>query len=306
MRTLGFGHEGDSTQGERVRTVAMGHLHRPRRSARALATWATLLAGGAALLAAIGLSDATAAEGTPDPSADRSPGATAQAGAVQLRGDQIYARTCARCHGPDAQGGTGQGGTDLTAGPALHGLEAAYVDLLLRSGRMPITSPEHGVPQPERLEEREREAVVAFMTDRFGLRGGIPSIGVGDPARGRELYAIHCAACHGSTGSGGVSGQGTLVRAVVGLDRIAIAEAIRTGPFEMPRFAETVLNDDDVDDLATYVADHMSTAPRTPLGLAEMNRVTMWGMAVALGAAALGLTVLAARPLRRGESEEQS
>lgn len=269
----------------------MGHRSGPHRSAHPLVAWAALLAGGAALLVALGAPGLGATERTDGPRSERHP-----------RGDQHYARTCAVCHGSD---GRGQQGDGIAAGPPLVGLDVAYVDLLLRSGRMPIAAPEEGMPHPERLDADEREAVVAFMTERFHLRGGIPSVREGDPARGRELYAIHCAACHGSTGTGGVSGDGTLVRAVLGLDEVAIAEAIRTGPFEMPRFGPTVLSDRDVDDVATYVAGHMSTADRTPLGLGEMNRVTMWGMAAVLGAAVLGMTVLIARPLRGPATGEE-
>lgn len=254
------------------------------RSARALLVWAGLLATGAAVT----LLAPAPRSGHADVS-------------ERERGARIYATTCSVCHGADGRGGT-PGPEEVTAGPPLRGLEVAYVDQQLRTGRMPIVEPAVGVTGPERLADADRAAVVAWMTDRMALEGEIPEPPDGDRTRGHELYQIHCAACHGSLGDGGVGAEGTLIRGLLGHDRVAHVEAIRVGPYDMPAFDEDQLSDQDAADIAEFVVADLDGAPRTPLGMREMHRYTMWGMAALLALALLGTVVLLGRPVRFPEA----
>lgn len=193
----------------------------------------------------------------------------------------------------------GMPGTGVAAGPPVNGVDVAYVDLTLRTGRMPIIEPSVGIVEDPAIQGADREALVAWMADRFDLPGALPAVGEGDAGRGQELYATYCMQCHGADGAGGVAAEGTLVRPVEGVDPVAVVEAIRVGPFQMPRFDEQVLSDEASADIAAYV-QHLSDAPTTPLGLGELNRVTMAGLAGALVLALLGVVFLVARPVRLG------
>lgn len=221
---------------------------------------------------------------------------------VREAGGKLYAANCAVCHGTDGRGITGEG---ADAGPSLLGIDVALADLTMRTGRMPIVEPRVGIVADPDLGEDERAAIVAWMTEEFGLRGSVPAVAPGDLARGGDLYARNCAACHGSTGAGGISAGATLVRAVKGVDRTGVVEAIRVGPFEMPVFEESVISDQDAADIATYV-QHLTEGPSTPLGLVEVDRVTMSALAVVLVVVAVGATVLIARPVPFPRSEDDA
>lgn len=211
---------------------------------------------------------------------------------VHVRGGEVYQANCAACHGTRAEGGQGEGDLD---GPPLLGLPVAYVDLTVRTGRMPIPAPSVGV-HADQLDADDRDALVAYATDRFGLVGGLPDVASGDPARGQELYVRNCAACHGAAGGGGISGANVRVPPLVGLDGIAIASATRVGPFEMPAFDEAVLDDADIDDIVGYL-DLVAATPRTAAGVREVDKITgaLFGLGLGLAAGVVVLVVARAR-----------
>jgi ubiquinol-cytochrome c reductase cytochrome c subunit len=189
--------------------------------------------------------------------------------AVAERGAGLYQANCAACHGTVAEGGPGLDAD--TSGPALDETDIAFIDMTLRTGRMPYASRAAGVLREE-LDDDEREAVVAWMADRFDLPGEIPEVGEGDASRGQELYVRNCAACHGAAGDGGISGGAVTVPPIDGLDPVATVEATRVGPFEMPGFSEQVLDDQQVADIAAFV-EETAEGERTLLGLHEVDEV---------------------------------
>lgn len=198
-----------------------------------------------------------------------------------VRGDTIYTRQCARCHGADGSGGIG---------PPLIGMEAARVDLALRTGRMPPAREDGSGKGPIAWDDDSREALLAHLTAVFDLEGGIIEPADGDPAVGREVFATHCAACHNYTGEGGVAGGGALTPQLVGLEPTTIGEAVRVGPFQMPRFAEQQVSDDEIGDIAAYL-DEVAHEEGTPLNLVELNPVYM-GAFVAVMALVMLLSCL--------------
>jgi ubiquinol-cytochrome c reductase cytochrome c subunit len=210
------------------------------------------------------------------------------------RGGELYQRWCATCHATD--------GTGRPEGPTLETVSVAELDLVMRTGRMPLADPERGV-RDHRLDDDEREAVVDYLTDLLGLEGALPEPSPGDPGRGQEVYTVHCAACHGSTGGGGVAGGGVTIPGLRGLDPVTLAAATRVGPFQMPPFDSDVIDDEDLDDLVTYTSD-FGGQQGTPLGLVELHRVTaaaFAGLLVALLVAGCG--VLTRWPAPRREEE---
>ncbi|MTV24003.1 cytochrome c [Nitriliruptoraceae bacterium ZYF776] len=216
------------------------------------------------------------------------------------RGAGLFQAHCAACHGTVGQGGPGPG--DL-AGPPVDEVDIAYVDLTLRTGRMPIPAPSHGV-RIEQYDDAQREALVHYMRERFDLPGEIPEVLPGEASRGQELYIRNCAACHAAAASGGISGANVRVPPLAHLDPVAIFEGTRIGPFEMPAFDAAVLDDQDVSDIAAYL-ELVNDAPRTAGGLQELDAISSALLAVllALGAALVLLVVSRARRWSTTEPE---
>jgi ubiquinol-cytochrome c reductase cytochrome c subunit len=255
---------------------------------RALLGWAVVVALGVAVVWADG--PQARAQEMVDPD-------------LAQRGAELYAVNCAACHGP--RGGGGPGETGLTAGPRVAGIDRAYVDQQLRTGRMPLIDRAAGVVREPELTDDEREAVLAWMTDELGLSGEIPAVGAGDASRGQELYTVHCAACHGSVGNGGISGSGTLVLGLRGIDRVAMVEALRVGPYTMPSFGEEIISTEEADDIAAFTAAAFEDPPRSLLGLTEQNRVGMSALVMLLLAVVLGGTMLVARSVPLPTEEDR-
>jgi quinol---cytochrome-c reductase cytochrome c subunit len=173
-------------------------------------------------------------------------------------GRQLYQRDCAFCHGDEA-GGTSRG-PDLvsgTNGPAL-------TDFMLRTGRMPIDDPDE-TPRPRSspYDEDEIAALVGFIDQEFEQPGpDIPRVDPadGDLVLGQSLYEQNCAACHASTGIGGVmltereegGVSGVIIPELADSSPVDVAEAARTGPGPMPRFGPGVLDDQQLDALVRY------------------------------------------------------
>ncbi|MCF6735637.1 hypothetical protein E9565_10745 [Blastococcus sp. KM273129] len=250
-------------------------------SARRPARWLLVLA---LVLACAGLTLATApVEAAPAPRT-----------AELTEGGTVYQRYCGICHNND---GSGIPGTGVEAGPDLRGLPVAYVDLVIRTGRMPLLHREVGAVE-EQLTDEQREAVVAWMAGEFELTGGIPQVGPGDPGRGQPLWLTNCAPCHSAAGNGGISADGTIAPEVTGIDPTGIVEALRVGPFEMPRFGDEVISEQDAADIAAYVQD-LSDAETTPLGLSDIGRVYGGVFTALLALTVVGTLFVVARRGRR-------
>jgi len=172
-------------------------------------------------------------------------------------GHQLYAANCLTCHG---DGGRGvpeprKGAGDLGGlGPPLVGVGALAPDFYLRTGYMPLA--EVGV-QPHRsrvlFSDREIRALVAYV----GSLGPGPAIPRPHPERGTvagglTLFTRHCAGCHQINAEGGYV-TGGVAPPLEEATPVEIAEAIRVGPYLMPKFSQRQLSDGDVDSIIRYV-----------------------------------------------------
>jgi ubiquinol-cytochrome c reductase cytochrome c subunit len=213
--------------------------------------------------------------------------------ALVNRGGEVFQATCAACHGTRGEGGQGTG---LAGGPPVRGIELAYLDMTVRTGRMPIPDRDLGV-YADRLSEEDRVALVAYARERLEVTGDIPTVEPGHAARGQELYVRNCAACHGAAADGGISGASVFVPPLAGLDGIAIAEATRVGPFEMPAFDAGVLSDEDIDDIVAYL-EAVDESPRTAIGLREVDQAVAGLLALGLALVASVVLFVVARARR--------
>jgi ubiquinol-cytochrome c reductase cytochrome c subunit len=189
---------------------------------------------------------AAAACGPPVPAAAQSPQSHVGAGASG--GRALFDDGCVSCHGPDARGVPGRG-------PTLRGVGAGPIDFYLSTGRMPLAEPGIEPPRTEPLyDAAQRRALTAYIT---GLQPGgepIPRVDParGDLVRGTRLFADSCSGCHQIAGKGGVDPE-IVAPALDAATPVQIGEAIRTGPYLMPRFDKRRLSDRDVDSIARYI-----------------------------------------------------
>jgi ubiquinol-cytochrome c reductase cytochrome c subunit len=179
--------------------------------------------------------------------------------ALAADGKALYDANCSRCHGS-----LGKGLTDL--GPPLRNVGALAADFYLRTGYMPLVDPD---TQPERsrvlFTEPQLRALVRYVASfGSGPRIPTPQWRSASVAAGRQLFADHCAGCHQIVARGGVV-TGARVPPLDESSARQIAEAIRVGPYLMPRFALTATQ---VNDIVAYVqyAKHPDNAGGWSIG----------------------------------------
>lgn len=191
------------------------------------------MAHGTALLAAAAALAALAAGTAP-----------AQQGDVS-RGRSLFAGSCASCHGPAAEGIPGKG-------PSLRGVGAAAADFYLRTGRMPLSSPDQ---QPRRAPSRFRADEIRALVAYVASFGG-PPIPSADPRRGNlaegmRLFSESCQGCHQTLAQGGIV-PGAQVPSLHDSTARDVAEAVEVGPYVMPKFGGQ-FDQRQLDSLARYV-----------------------------------------------------
>jgi ubiquinol-cytochrome c reductase cytochrome c subunit len=154
------------------------------------------------------------------------------------QGRELFAVTCASCHGINAQG------TSLA--PSLIGVGAAAVDFQMSTGRMP--GKDLGPQMPEKPVTFTNEQIHAIADYISSLGGGpaIPSAGEVSPigantALGQSLFITDCAACHNFDGAGGALTNGKYAPALTRSTPTQIYEAMLTGPEAMPAFSDTTI-----------------------------------------------------------------
>jgi ubiquinol-cytochrome c reductase cytochrome c subunit len=161
-------------------------------------------------------------------------------------GAGLYAANCSTCHGVTGAGRAGRG-------PSLLGVGALSADFYLRTGYMPLQHP-HLQPERSRVlfSEPQIESLVAYVAS---LGGGprVPSPRPdGRVAVGMRLFTGHCAGCHQIVEAGGFV-TGARVPPLTHASDRQIAEAIRIGPYLMPRFTRSDLSAADVNALISYI-----------------------------------------------------
>jgi ubiquinol-cytochrome c reductase cytochrome c subunit len=190
-------------------------------------------------------------------------------------GAQLFAGNCASCHGGDARGRAPSGpkagvGAVQGAGPSLIGVGPQAVDFYLRTGYMPLR---RAGDQPQRsrvlLGEREIQGLVKYIGS-LGAGPPVPDVHPqdGDLGRGRELFTEHCAGCHQVVARGGVV-TGGRVPPLQQATATQVAEAVRIGPYVMPRFSRKEISDRELNDIVRYVL--WTRSPSDPGGWGLRN-----------------------------------
>jgi ubiquinol-cytochrome c reductase cytochrome c subunit len=183
------------------------------------------------------------------------PGISAKAKA----GEGLYAAYCLSCHGVDGSGVTSdsqpRGVLDLRGlGPPLKGVGALAADFYLTTGYMPLEDP-HDQPRHTKspFDKREIAALVAYVAS-FGKGPGVPHPQAerGEISQGLSLFTEHCAGCHQVVAEGGYV-TNAVAPSLHQATPVQIAEAVRLGPYLMPRFPASQISDAQLDSIIAYV-----------------------------------------------------
>jgi ubiquinol-cytochrome c reductase cytochrome c subunit len=210
------------------------------------------------------------------PGAERAQAAASDPPEVE-RGRDLFLTSCSGCHGADG-GGTSDG-------PSLIGVGAAAADFQLSTGRMPLTDPSaQAVRKPPAFSPDEIDALVAYVAS-LGDGPPIPKVdpAAGDLAEGGTLFRLNCAACHSAAGTGGALSYGDDAPKLWSATPPQIAEAVRTGPGQMPIFGPDTFSDHQVNSIVRYV--RYLSDPDDPGGfsLGRIGPITEGMVALLLG-----------------------
>ncbi len=186
------------------------------------------------------------------------------------RGEQLYARMCAVCHGASGQGYAADQAPALAHPRFIGSVTDEFLKTAIASGRSGTTMSAWSTSHSGPLAPAEIDALVAFLRDwqvrpRPALDEGAPA---GDAGRGGEIFARECERCHGKQGTGGpyvhIGNLDLLSDASDGFLRYAIGGG-RTGTL-MPAF-ESTLGAHGVEDVLALLRSwqaHAAAAPKPP------------------------------------------
>ena len=181
------------------------------------------------------------------------------------------------------------------SGPNLQGVGAATVDFWVSSGRMPAADVKavEAERRPTRLTALQALELAAWVNSLDPAVPAVPDphLQGADQSVGADLFSLNCAACHTITGSGDALAYGTNAPSleVRSITATQVAEAIRTGPANMPRFSGN-LSDAQVRDIVAYVTGRLQH-PTNPGGFAlgGVGPVAEGFVALLLGVGGLAL-----------------
>jgi len=215
----------------------------------------------------------------------------APSAALVTLGDALFQQNCASCHGTQANGVPANG--TLGAFPDLVGLGPATINFWVDSGRMPAANT-RAVEANRRVPRLTHDQALAVSAWVNSLSPGYPLIPYphlknANVADGAALFALNCASCHTIEGDGDALAMSTFSPSLRKIPSIEVAEAIRTGPGNMPRFTGN-LSDAQVNDIVKYVTTEIQH-PNNPggFGLGGLGPVAEGFVGLAFGVGVLAL-----------------
>ncbi len=216
------------------------------------------------------------------------------------QGKNLFAVSCASCHGEYAQGSS--------VAPSLIGAGAAAVQFQMSTGRMPAK--EVGAEEPRRPVTFSQQEIYAIAAYIASLGGGpaIPSdqqvsTAGADTGLGQSLFNANCAQCHNYAGAGGALTDGKYAPPLTQATNQQIYEAMLTGPEAMPVFNNSTLTPSDKRDIIAYVTQSRTEPNPGGFSLGRIGPTTE-GLVAWLGG--IGALVLAAMWITAKRREERT
>jgi ubiquinol-cytochrome c reductase cytochrome c subunit len=211
--------------------------------------------------------------------------------ALAKLGQALFLQNCASCHGNEANGIPASGTSG--AYPNLVGLGPATIDFWIESGRMPAADPRtvEAIRRVPRLNHDQALAVAAWVNSLSPSYPSIPkpNLAIANASDGAALFALNCASCHTIEGDGDALAYGTFSSSLRHVPAVQVAEAIRTGPGNMPRFTGN-LSDYQVNDIVKFVTTQIQHPTNIGgFGLGGLGPVAEGFVGLALGVGLLAL-----------------
>lgn len=181
--------------------------------------------------------------------------------AALAAGRTLFDNNCSSCHGTEASGGA--------LAPNLRGLGAATVDLWVSSGWMPLANPTtQPARKPAKFDRTQTKEIANYVASLAPGGLAIPSVNLkgANAATGFSVFALNCAPCHTVTGAGDALANGIIAPPLHGVTPTMVAEAVRTGPGNMPRFGTFTISKQQLTDVVAYVTRNIGN-PSNPGGL---------------------------------------
>jgi ubiquinol-cytochrome c reductase cytochrome c subunit len=241
------------------------------------------------------------------------PSAPPPSGGQARLGYHLYGQYCIACHGSGGSGvvsgqesGAGPGrlqAEQRVVAPSLRGVGALAADFYLRTGYMPLS---HLGIQPRRSRVLFADSQIRALTAYIASLGRGPAIPRPHPERGSvaaglHAFTEHCAGCHQVVAEGGYL-TGAVAPPLADATPTQIAEAVRIGPYVMPRFSKQAIGNDELDSIIAYVQYAKHPDDRGGLSLGHLGPVpeglVTWFIA---GAALVAFCMVLGRRLRRSE-----
>jgi ubiquinol-cytochrome c reductase cytochrome c subunit len=95
----------------------------------------------------------------------------------------------------------------------------------------------------------------------------------GTLAEGKQLFTQNCAGCHQVVGQAGLVPPGAVAPALQQATDVQIAEAVRIGPYLMPKFTERQIDDRELNSIVRYVASTRHLDNRGGWGIGNIGPV---------------------------------
>jgi len=179
-------------------------------------------------------------------------------------GEHLYQQNCSICHGFNGNGGVG---VPLSLEAFQTSVSDEYLARTIRNGR-----PGRIMPAFRHLTEKEIKAIIGHI--RSWSDQPAPTFSnepvEGDVEHGRQLFARHCAVCHGADGKGGpgtgvtmsrprslpilapaLNNSGFLASAPDAMIKYTLMNGRKGTP--MASFLEKGLSEQDIDDVVAYI-----------------------------------------------------
>jgi cytochrome c oxidase cbb3-type subunit 3 len=178
-------------------------------------------------------------------------------------GGELYATHCAVCHGAKGTGGVG---VPIALGSFLQSVDDEFLRRSIRLGR-----PGRVMPAFQKLSDAQLDAIVRYIRSWSGPPPVFSSVPVkGDTLHGKQVFATHCASCHGEHGEGGkgtgvifsrrrdlpivppaLNNPGFLAAASDAMIKYTLMHGRKGTP--MQSFLEQGLTEKDINDVVAYV-----------------------------------------------------
>jgi mono/diheme cytochrome c family protein/rhodanese-related sulfurtransferase len=150
-----------------------------------------------ALIAAFVLAACQNGSAKPPPPKQQPPAPAAAPDPAQDQGAVTYNRLCSQCHGADAKGYKSDHAPSLINPTFLASATDAFISKSIAFGRPGTAMAGYSKQVGGPLDDAAIMAITRWLRAQGTPPEALPAIGGGDPAKGKQLYAVNCQKCHG-------------------------------------------------------------------------------------------------------------